>query len=292
MPTRTGSFPIGFRQGWTSWFKDLPGLLAWAAKSNFEAIDLGSATPADIAKVQDAGLRIGTVDLVDFGKLMVTDPGKRKDLIDRNVAHITALSAVGVKAFFACMLPEDPTAKRAENYRHAVDAFAPLCEAAYAAGSRLAVEGYPGGPPHYGALCTTPETVRALLKDLPPGFALNFDPSHLVRLGVDPYRFAKEFAPHFAHAHGKDTEVFDEAVYEYGRYQPAVFSKPRGFGEHVWRYTIPGHGATPWSSCFKVMQEAGFTGAVCIELEDDQFNGTEAGEKEALLYGQNFLRGA
>ena len=33
-----------------------------------------------------------------------------------------------------------------------------------------------------------------------------------------------------------------EAVYEYGLYQGIAFEKGHGFGEHVWRYTLPGHG--------------------------------------------------
>lgn len=297
MPTRTGALSIGFRQGWQSWQKDLDSLLAWAVKSGFEAIDLTNATPACATKVLAAGLKLGSVDLLDFPKLMAKDPGRRQELVGKNIEHIKAMTAAGAKTFFTCMLPEDPAAKRSENYKLAVETFAPLCATAQAAGAKIAVEGYPGGPPHYGAIGCTPESVRALARDLPGGngqggFALNYDPSHLLRLGICPLRFAKEFAHLVAHAHAKDTEILSDNVYEFGLYQSATFADAVPFGEHVWRYTIPGRGQVPWSRCLKTLSDSGYTGPVCIELEDAHFNGSESTEKEGLLYAQNFLRSA
>lgn len=293
MPTRTGQFKIGFRQGWSSWQKDVDVLSVWAAKTGFEVLDLGGgATPADFAKLTAHGLSLGSVDLLDFGKLMMADVAARAALIEKNVAHIKLLAGAGAKAFFTCMLPADSAGKRAENYKIAVEVFGPLCEVAAEAGASVAVEGYPGGPPHYGAIGCTPESVRQLLKDIPKGLSLNFDPSHLVRLGVDPVRFLGEFAPHVSHCHGKDTELFADAVYEFGLYQTPTFAKSHGFGEAVWRYTIPGHGVVPWSRCFSILKDAGYAGAVSVELEDEHFNGTEAGEKEGLHYALGYLRSA
>jgi sugar phosphate isomerase/epimerase len=293
MPTRTGPFKIGFRQGWTSWQRDVPGLAAWAGKVGFEALDLSAGmTASDLAALASNHLAIGTVDLMDFGGLMTPDPAKRTALVERNLSHIKSTAAVGANTFFTCMLPGDPSAKRAENYKLAVETFTPLCAAAAEAGGTIVLEGYPGGGPHYSAIGCTPESIRQLLRDIPIGLSLNFDPSHLVRLGVDPVRFLKEFAPHVRHCHAKDTELFAEAVYEYGLYQSPTFGTSHGFGEAVWRYTIPGHGVVPWTSCFAILQEAGYHGAVCVELEDEHFNGTEAGEKEGLRHALNYLQSA
>lgn len=292
MPTRTGGFAIGVRQGWSEWQRDVATLAAWLAGAGFEAVDLGGNAFAKAADATATGLRLGSVDLLDFGRLLSTDPALRQQLVDKNIAHIRAAAAAGVNALFTCLLPGDPTAKRAHNYRLAVDTYAPLCQAAADSGTSIAIEGYPGSPPHYPALGCTPETVRALLKDLPKGLGLNYDPSHLVRLGVDPVRFLLEFAPHVVHCHAKDTQLFADAVYEYGLYQPATFTPAHGFGEHVWRYTIPGHGVVPWTRCFAILKDAGYRGVVSVELEDEQFNGTEAGEKEALVHSLAYLRGA
>ena len=79
--TRTGSFPIAFRRGWSDWQKNLPTLAAWAKSQDFEAIDLGAAKREDVQALKSAGLRLGSADLLDFGKLMDNDTAKRKELI-------------------------------------------------------------------------------------------------------------------------------------------------------------------------------------------------------------------
>jgi len=291
MPTRTGSFSIGFRRGWGQWQKDLPSLCSWAKSNGFESLDLNVATGADIKAVIDAGLKLGSVDLIQMGEITHPDPGKRREVIAANVAYVKESAARGAKIFFT-VVGGDPSKKRGENYRMAVESFAPIAEAAAEVGASVAVEGYPGGPPHFTLLCTTPETFRAFLKDLPKGIAINYDPSHLIRLGVDHIRFLKEFAGHVVHVHGKDTELFPEAVYELGLYQPSAFVAGHGFGEHIWRYTIPGHGVGRWTEIFKALDSAGYRGLVSVELEDENFNGSEEGEKAGLVNSLNFLRGA
>lgn len=108
-------------------------------------------------------------------------------------------------------------------------------------------------------------------------------------MGIDPIRFVDEFAERVYHVHGKDTEIITEGIYEYGTEQPATFSKGHGFGSHHWRYTIPGHGQTRWTRAFETLKYAGYDGAVSIELEDENFNGTEEGEKQGILSGAAFL---
>ncbi|HEX8234776.1 MAG TPA: hypothetical protein VF600_02380 [Abditibacteriaceae bacterium] len=62
-------------------------------------------------------------------------------------------------------------------------------------------------------------------------------------MGIDPIRFLKEFASRVGHVHGKDTEIINDDLYEYGWEQPATFKENPAFGTTAWRYTIPGQGA-------------------------------------------------
>ncbi len=291
MKTRTGNFPIGFRLGWTEWYKNLPACVSWAKEHGFEHIDINRYTPENSNVLQAAGLKIGTVDLLNFGKLSSPDDGVRKELIAKNIEYIKTTAAAGAKKFFT-IIPGEPGTPRAENYARAVETFAPLAEAADNAGAMIVLEGYPGGPPHYAVLCCTPESCRSILRDCGPGMGLNFDPSHLIRLGVDPIRFLNEFVPYIHHVHGKDTELFAEAQYEFGIYQDSVFQKPHGFGQNIWRYTIPGAGQFGWSTALKILQDAEFDGVVSVELEDEHYNGTEAGEKAGLLASLSYLSNA
>lgn len=287
--TKTGGFPIGFRRGWSDWQKKSTAELAkWGSESGFGVIDLGAPTNEDLAALKANNVRIGTADVPSFWKLMSKDSSERAKLHREAIDAIKRMGDAGVKWFFTCILPGDESAPRADNYKLAVEIFKPLAETAHSAGGALAVEGFPGSEPHLPALACTPETIRAFLKDIPKGFALNYDPSHLIRLGVCHLRFLREFAQHVRHVHGKDTMIDQAALYEFGR-QPGTFAKPRGFGGHIWRYTLPGHGLADWPAIMKILQENGFNGAISVELEDDRFNGTEAGEKEGLVAAGQFL---
>ena len=289
--TRTGNFPVGFRRGWSDWQKkSIDDLARWARDNDFAALDLMNIKPGDVKTLAGAGVRLGSVDLLDFGGVMSSDAGKRKDAIERNVAYVKEMAAAGATAFFTCVIPGDPAAKRADNYKLAVECYGPIARACERAGAAIVIEGWPGGAPHLANLCCTPETLRALLNDVGPGAAVNYDPSHLIRLGVDHVRFRKEFAPRVKHVHAKDTQLYPDALYELGS-QTSAFAKPHDFGEWAWRYTIPGHGEARWGEIFAILKEHDYRGVVSVELEDENFNGTEAGEKSALVLSRNFLSG-
>jgi len=291
MGTRTGNFPIGFRRGWSDWQKkDLKALAGWAKGVGFERIDLGKASKDDIAILKADGLNIGSADLLDFGNIMHNDAGKRKELIAQNVAYVKEAGAAGAKVFFTCIIPGDGNKPRAENHKLAVESFGPIAEAADSVGAKIAIEGWPGGG-NLPNLACNPETYRSIIRDIKTkSIGVNYDPSHLIRMGIDHVRFVKEFAERIWHVHGKDTEVLGENIYEYGLYQSSAFSKGHGFGEWAWRYTIPGHGCTRWIEVFRTLKEADFNGAVCVELEDEHFNTNEDGEKAGLTHSLNFLR--
>lgn len=291
MGTRTGGFAIGFRRGGGGWQKDLAGLARWAKETGFDAMDIGRANEADLGTLRAAGLRVGTVDLLSF--TVPADAGERRDKQRESVAYVREAAGMGAKVFFTCVIPGDGSRKRSENYRDAVEFYGPIAEAAEAGGAKIAIEGWPGGGPNLPNLCCTPESCRAFIRDVGgEAIGLNYDPSHLIRLGVDHIRFLREFVGRVFHVHAKDTEIDTEAVYEYGLYQGSISEKPHGFGEYVWRYTIPGHGIARWPEAFRILGENGFNGVVSIELEDENFNGSDAGEKAALTHGLDFLRSA
>ena len=145
MRTRTGEFPIGFRRGWGDWQRrDVGALARWAKGAGFEHLDLGWATPADVDAVAAAGLALGSCDLLDFGNLLSTDPGKRRELLDRNLAYVKEIAGRGCRVFFTVIVPGDPARPRADNYRDAVDGYLPICHAVADAGAVLAIEGARG----------------------------------------------------------------------------------------------------------------------------------------------------
>ncbi|MCZ7647276.1 MAG: sugar phosphate isomerase/epimerase [Planctomycetota bacterium] len=288
--TRTGGFPVGFRRGWSEWQKDLPALAGWAKANGFGAIDLtgGKTTPAEIKTLKDAGLRVGSVDIPDWSLLMSKDAAKRKDAVQKIAAFVKDLVEHGARAFFTVAMPEDKASPIAENFKLAVEGYGALGREIDGTGARIVFEGWPGGGSH---VACNPETTRALFKETGcKALGVNYDPSHLIRMGIDHLRFLREFADRVGHVHAKDTEIFPEAIYEVGHEQGSAFEKAHGFGRHTWRYTIPGHGEARWKAIFRILEQAKFGGAVCVELEDENFNGSEQGEKDALLASRDYLK--
>lgn len=284
--TCTGNFPIGVRRGGGAWQKDLPGFINWLQSNGFSVVDLGRDARPDIPAVVEAGLRIGSVDLLEWQPMLGSDAAKRNASLAKNAQYIADCSAHGVQNFFCVMLPEDPAKPRLENFGYAVEALNGLAPALEKSGAKLVIEGYPGA----GAQCCTPETYRAAFRQAPSmSLGINYDPSHLLRMGIDPIRFLKEFAPRIFHVHGKDALLLNDDLYEYGWEQPATFKPNPAFGASAWRYTIPGQGNTPWAEVFRVLSENGYGGAVSIELEDENYNGSDDGEQRGFLSSAQFL---
>jgi sugar phosphate isomerase/epimerase len=289
--TFTGTFPIGFRQGWSDWQKNLSNVIAFAKANSFESIDVGDISADQIQPILDAGLRIGSVDLKKlWSALAAADVGKRRAAVAAAADHVKSIAAMGVQNFFTVVFPEDDTRDRRESFRFAVDGYASLAQSITALGARIVIEGYPGGYPYYPAFCATPESLRAFFKETASEtLAINFDPSHLIRMAIDPLRFLRDFGRRVGHVHAKDTEILLDNLYEFGNLQPATLADVIPFGGHCWRYCIPGRGIAPWPRILSALKTAGYAGSVSIELEDRDFNGSEEGEKSGLIASRDFL---
>ena len=287
--TRTGSYRIGFRRGWSDWQKDLPALIAWARENGFGLIDLGSDADVSAPLVRDAGLEIGSADLgsgQDWAMLLSADADRRKQAVEKIGKYVAACTRFGIKNFFCVLIPEDPKLERRKNLDYAIESFLALEPVLLAGGAKIVVEGWPGA----GSVCCTPEAYRAFFAACSStAFGVNYDPSHLMRMWIDPVRFLREFQERVFHVHGKDTEVDLQAVYELGVELPPVVAPIPAFGGTFWRYTIPGAGQCPWGQIFSILTAANYAGGVSIELEDAAFNGTPEGEKRGLLAGASFL---
>ena len=289
MKTATGNFPLGWRRRNFAWEQDLDSMIAWALENDLEVIDLGRDADSITKTVVDAGLRVGTADLPVWGQMMSPDAGKRRDSVAQNAEYIRACAAAGVKTFFICMMPENPSRPRAENFGYMVDSYGELVTTFEANDAYLVIEGAPGP----GSLVCTPETFRAFFEQMgSANMGVNYDPSHLLRMGIDPIRFLKEFVDHVYHVHGKDTMIIEENLYQYGNLQEATFAKPYKYGGMNWRYTIPGHGVSDWKIILNILKDSGYAGCISIELEDHYYDDTEYDQKLGVLQGVKFLAGS
>jgi len=241
------------------------------AAEGFQAVDVGVVTD-DVKRTADAaGLAIGSSDLMGGRELMSADPAKQAAGAKAAREAIDAAAAHGCKIMFGVVMPEDPTKGRAAAFELWKKTFPPILQYAESKGVKMAVEGWPGPAPYYPNLGCTPETLRAMIAECPsPALAVNFDPSHLVRIGIDYLRFLAEFGPRVVHCHGKDTAFDLDALYLHGNLGPSL-KKAKGFGEEWWRYCIPGDGVVDWAKVVARLEDFGFNGIISVELEDYRY---------------------
>ena len=140
------------------------------------------------------------------------------------------------------------------------------------------IEGYPGSFPCFPALCCTPASLREFFKETASdAMAINYDPSHLMRMGIDPVRFLGGICrPRRACAwegHGND----GRETLRIRQFQPATLASRSRLadmcGDTAFRAT-----AAPMGKILSMLKDAKYKGMVSIELEDKDFNGTEEGK--------------
>ena len=150
-----------------------------------------------------------------------------------------ALGGVPVGTFIG----RDPGRSVADNLREAERIFPPLVDYAGERGVRLMIENcvmegwHPDGYP--GNLAYSPELWEWMFE---LGLYLNFDPSHLLWLGIDPVAALRPYVDRVAHAHAKDAETFPAERNQYGFFGRLSTREEDPWDMGWWRYRIPGLG--------------------------------------------------
>lgn len=93
-------------------------------------------------------------------------------------------------------------------------------------------------------------------------FGLSYDPSHLYLQRMDYIKPIYQFRDKIKHIHIKDIKLYPEKIDEYG-----IFTYPLNYMSPK----IPGHGGIDWGSFASALQDIGFAGAACVEIEDKSF---------------------
>ncbi|XID90698.1 sugar phosphate isomerase/epimerase family protein [Paenibacillaceae bacterium WGS1546] len=276
------NYSIGMRIPPQIGAEGIASVAAWAAGIGLDVLDVSELTSDVKTACEQAGIGIGSTDARNVGQLLSRDEGRRAEAAAGLKKQMDDMARLGGRTLFLCLVPEDATLPRAEGFAIWKETFPELVAYAEKKGVYMAIEGWPGPAPHYPTLGCTPEMWRAMFEAIPSKhFGLNYDPSHLVRLGIDYVRALSEFGERINHCHGKDTELLKDELYECG-HLPATFGEKYGFSEGSWRYAIPGHGEVDWGKVAVRLERAGYRGPVCIELEDHRYWGSPEAERQGI----------
>ena len=180
----------------------------------------------------------------------------------------------------------DPSKSVDDNWPRFLEVWKPLIKRAEDQGVRVGIENcpmfftndeWPGGK----NLAISPAIWRRMFNDISSdSFGLNYDPSHLVWMQMDYSRPLKEFASKLFHVHAKDAIVDKDQLNDVGILaNPLEYHTPK----------LPGLGDVDWGRFFSVLGQVGYTGPVCVEVEDRPYEKTLDGRMGALRQSQRFL---
>jgi sugar phosphate isomerase/epimerase len=184
----------------------------------------------------------------------------------------------------------DPTRSVAENLAEAEKLFPRLVAHAGAKGVQLIIENcvmegrHPDGYP--GNLAHSPELWEWMFS---LGLYLNFDPSHLMWMGIDPVTAVRPYVERIPHAQAKDIELFPDKRNRYG-WPGRAIDRPDPWDVGWWRYRVPGLGQVDWIRVVDALYEGGFDGVLSVEHEDPMWGGTEDRIKTGLRVAHRTLR--
>jgi gluconate 2-dehydrogenase gamma chain len=125
--------------------------------------------------------------------------------------------------------------------------------------------------------------------DVLPRLYLNFDPSHLVWMGIDPVQALRPYVDRVAHAQATGIEVFPDQRTRYGWPGRAV-DRPDPWDVGWWRYRLPGLGQVDWTRVVDPLYQGGFDGVLSVEHEDPLWGGNENKIEIGLRVARQTLR--
>lgn len=289
---------------------DLPleQVLSFAASTGYECVELmcwpvGKAERryAGVTHIDVAGLdRDGAARIRDlvassgvaisglgyYPNPLAPDRAEAQVYIDHIRKVIEAAKILGLPVVNT-FVGRDWTRSVEDNWVRFREVWPPLVEFAAARGIRIGIENcpmlftrdeWPGGK----NLATSPVIWRRMFEEIPnAGFGLNFDPSHFVWQQMDYLAAIREFAPRFHHVHLKDARIDRHRLAEAGILAyPLQFHTPK----------LPGLGDVDWGRFFSELGDTGYTGPVCVEVEDRAYEGSLELRKASLAQSYTYLR--
>ena len=289
--------------------RDLADIARWAGDHSYEGLELAAwpalgdrpFTATHVAAdrfdggeadrvrsaLADHGLELSALAYYDNN--LHPDPAERQAVNDHVRACIDAAAELGGVPV-GTFVGRNPAMSVAENLREAETVFPPLVDHAGERGVKLMIENcvmegwHPDGYP--GNLAYSPELWEWMFG---LGLYLNFDPSHLLWLGIDPVEALKPYVDRVAHAHAKDAETFPAERNRFGFFGRTSTREEDPWDMGWWRYRIPGLGEVDFPHYVDTLYEGGFEGFLSVEHEDPVWGGDEQMVEKGLEIARNHL---
>ncbi len=257
----------------------------YAGVTHIDAAALDERTAADLRGLMRWS-RVGISALGYYPNPLAPDEAERRVALDHLRAVIDAAERLGVTCV-TTFIGRDPRRSVDDHWPLFREVWPPLVRYAAERRVRIAIENcpmlftqdeWPGGK----NLAVSPAVWRRMFEEIPDaGFGLNYDPSHMIWQRMDEIRPIREFRARLHHLHAKDVRIDRERLDEVG-----ILATPLSY--HTPK--LPGLGEVRWGAFFSALTDAGYTGPVCVEVEDRAFERSLDDRKRALRQAAAYLR--
>ena len=289
--------------------RTLAEIAAWARAHDFDALEVAAwpalgdrpftATHLDVEsfgqREADAATALFDRHRLTLSSIAFYDNNLHPDPTERSAVNRHVMACIDAAALLGCptvgtFVGRDPSKSVAENLVEAATIFAPLVDRAGQSGVKLIIENcvmegwHPDGYP--GNLAYSPELWEWMFS---LGLYLNFDPSHLVWMGIDPVEAVRPYIDRIPHAQAKDIEVFTDRRNRFGWPGKAV-ARDNPWDVGWWRYRVPGLGTVDWRRLVDTLYEGGFDGVLSVEHEDPVWGGSPERVETGLDVAHHTLR--
>ena len=286
--------------------RPLAEIAAWASGHGYEALEVAAwpalgdrpftATHLDADSYdRDQVLNLLAEHGLTLSSLAFYDNNLHPDPAEREAVNAHVLRCIDAAADLGCptvgtFVGRHPGLGVRDNLAQAETIFAPLVDRAGERGVKLIIENcvmegwHPDGYP--GNLAYSPELWEWMFS---LGLYLNYDPSHLCWIGIDPVAAVRPYVDRIPHAQAKDIELFPDRRNHYGYYGKAV-ARDDPWDVGWWRYRVPGLGQVDWVRLIDALYEGGFDGVLSVEHEDPVWGGSEDRVEVGLEVAHRTLR--
>lgn len=250
-------------------------------------IDVDDMSDAQVAYIQNtcASKHVKISSLAFYPNTMDGNPEKRASAIAHLKKVIAASHKLGV-GMVTTFIGRDQTKNVEENLELVKEIWPPILDFARCNGVKVAIENCPMlfGPDQWPGgqnLMTTPAIWKKVFELLPyDNFGINYDPSHFVWQMVDYIKPIYEFKDKIFHIHFKDIKLFRDRLDQCGiMAYPLDFMAPK----------LPGLGDVDWGRYVSALNDIGYNGCACIEVEDRAFEGSPEKIRDSLILSKRYL---
>jgi sugar phosphate isomerase/epimerase len=254
-------------------------------------VDVAGLTADDARRVRDvmAKRNVAISGLGYYPNPLAADRTESERAVEhlRQVIAASALLEVGVVNTF---IGRDPRKSVDENWPRFMEVWPPLVRWSEERGVRIGIENCPmyftnDEWPSGKNLATSPAIWRRMFEAIPSAsFGLNYDPSHMIWQQMDYLKPIREFADRLVHVHAKDVRLDRSRLDDVGILAtPLEYHRPK----------LPGLGDVDWGQFFSALSDGGYTGPVCVEVEDRAYEQSPdrriAALRQSATYLRNFL---